>query len=449
MFWNQRPKLEASKRRLLVIFLAGWALLVTQEALAQTAPDQTAPPAVYGRVVLDKNTGKAGVAPVVFDHWVHRAQFTCRLCHVDIGFAMKAKATGIQASDNQRGFYCGACHDGKHSFGGETLFASCSESLPNKNCARCHSLDDAARKRNFETFTAKFPRNVYGIDWEEAESVGVIKPVDTLEGVSMAKVTMKNPEDFAIQARVNWASDIIFSHKKHNTWNGCESCHPDIFPATKKAGTRYTMFHIEAGEYCGVCHGKVAFTIKNCNGCHKEMKDKTIKNVVAMPGPERASGFGGVSFVHKTHVGDYKVQCETCHHTLKDASAGSSTQQACSACHTKNPRAPVSTRLEQAFHNADAAKGVCIDCHKAENAKHFSNDIEFARALLPRHQGTIDIAKAQLTYGKDQEMRELAQEIIHDEQGELDQLQKWLKQHEAANWAPVKCRECHKKAVPE
>jgi len=33
---------------------------------------------------------------VVFDHWLHRAKFTCRLCHVDIGFAMKAEATDIR-----------------------------------------------------------------------------------------------------------------------------------------------------------------------------------------------------------------------------------------------------------------------------------------------------------------------------------------------------------------
>jgi c(7)-type cytochrome triheme protein len=444
MFWNQRTKVEASKRRLLSALLMVWALLIAQAALAQSAS-----PALYGRVVLDKYTGTAGVAPAVFDHWIHRAKFTCRLCHVDIGFAMKAKATGIQASANQQGYYCGACHDGKRSFDGETLFASCAQSLPNKQCARCHSLDDAARTRDFETFTAKFPKNAYGIDWEEAEATSVIKPIDTLQGVSMKKVAMKNPEDFAIQARVTWASDIVFSHKKHNTWNGCETCHPDIFPSTKKTGTRYTMFHIEAGEYCGVCHGKVAFTIKACNGCHKEMKDKVIKNVVAMPGPQGASGFGGVKFEHKSHVGDYKVQCETCHHTLKDATAGGSAQQACSACHTKTPKPPVITKLELAFHNTGAVRGVCIDCHKAENAKHFSNDIEFARSMLPRHQQTIDIAKAQLIYGKDPEMRELAQEIVHGQEGEMQQLQTWLSKHEAASWAPVKCRECHKKAVAE
>ena len=43
-------------------------------------------------------------------------------------------------------------------------------------------------------------------------------------------------------------------------------------------------------------------------------------------------------------------------------------------------------------------------------------------------------------------MRELAQEIVRDQQSEIDQMQVWLKQHESGSWAPVKCRDCHKKA---
>lgn len=439
---TQRNKM-ASKSRLLTVCLALWVFFLCTGVLAQNTS-----PALYGRVVLDKYSSKAGLAPVVFDHWLHRSQFTCRLCHVDIGFAMQAQATGIRASNNQQGFYCGACHDGKHSFGGEVLFAACSDSAPSRQCARCHSADDATRKRNFDAYTAKFPRNAYGIDWEEAEATGLVKPIDALEGVTIKKPALPSPADFSIQARVSWASDIVFSHKKHSVWNGCESCHPDIFPSTKKSGTRYTMFHIEAGQYCGVCHGKVAFTNKACSACHKDMTDKNaIKNVVAMPGPEKASGFGGVKFEHKSHVGEHNAQCETCHHTLKDGAPGGATQQACSTCHTKNPMAPVKTGLQAAFHNIGATKGVCIDCHKTENAKNFSNDIEFVRSLLPNHQLAIDTAKAQLVYGKDAEMRELAQEIIHDEQGEMDQMQRWLKQHDAASWAPVKCRECHKKGT--
>lgn len=412
---------------------------------------QVVSPAQYGRVVLDEYSSKAGLGPVVFDHWLHRSKFTCRLCHVDLGFAMQAQGTDVKASTIKQGFHCGACHNGKSSFNGQTVFAACSDAAPTRECARCHSADNAARKYNYDAFTAKFPKNAYGVDWEEADATGLIKPIDVLDGVSIKKTALKSQEDFAIQARVTWASDIIFSHKKHSVWNGCEVCHPEIFPATKKGVTRYTMFHINAGQYCGACHGKVAFSTKACGGCHKDMQDRAdLKDVVVLPGPQKASGFGAVKFMHKSHVGEYDVKCEACHHrgrkylTLEGLPQDSK-EQPCSDCHTRNPKPPVKTTLQAAFHNPGATAGVCIDCHKAENAKNFNNDIEFVRSMLPRNQAMIDVARAQLVYGKDPQMRQLAQEIIHDQQSQVDQMHLWLQQHEAASWAPVKCRECHQK----
>src|SRR5512143_3506137 len=69
-------------------------------------------PYEYGRVIINNYSEKSGLAPVVFDHWFHRTKYTCRLCHVDIGFAMKSGATAIKASDNISGYYCGTCHNG-------------------------------------------------------------------------------------------------------------------------------------------------------------------------------------------------------------------------------------------------------------------------------------------------------------------------------------------------
>jgi c(7)-type cytochrome triheme protein len=438
---NQKTKTRSNRR--IVVLLLFWAAL----SQGNRALGQLPSPSQYGRVTLNKYSSKAGLSGVVFDHWLHRAKFTCRLCHVDIGFAMQANASDINARANMQGFYCGACHDGKRSFGGDPVFAACSEAVPNKQCARCHSADKAARKYDYDTFTATFPKNAHGVDWEEAEATGLIKPIDFLDGLSIKKAPLKSPEDFSLKARATWASDVIFSHKKHSVWNGCEVCHPEIFPATEKGVTRYTMFHISAGQYCGVCHGKVAFPIEACGSCHKNMQDKeSLKNVVVLPGPAKAAGFGGVKFMHTTHVGERNIQCERCHHTLKEGGSLDTTDQACSSCHTKAPLLPVKTALQAAFHNTGATAGVCIDCHKAENAKNFNNDIDFVRSMLPRHQETIDIAKAQLVYGKDPQMRELAQEMIRDQQSEIDQMQPWLKEHEAASWAPVKCRECHKKA---
>ncbi len=69
----------------------------------------------------NNSSEKAGLSPVVFDYWLHRAKFTCRVCHVDIGFAMEASATKIKAETNIKGFHCGSCHNGKESMGQKGL----------------------------------------------------------------------------------------------------------------------------------------------------------------------------------------------------------------------------------------------------------------------------------------------------------------------------------------
>jgi uncharacterized protein (DUF305 family) len=56
-------------------------------------------------------------------------------------------------------------------------------------------------------------------------------------------------------------------------------------------------------------------------------------------------------------------------------------------------------------------------------------DVDFVRLMLPHHQAAIDMAKTQLMYGKDPQMRRLAQEIITDQQSEIDVMRLWLKQH--------------------
>jgi uncharacterized protein (DUF305 family) len=59
------------------------------------------------------------------------------------------------------------------------------------------------------------------------------------------------------------------------------------------------------------------------------------------------------------------------------------------------------------------------------------NDADFVRLMLPHHQAAIDMAKTQLAYGQDAQMRRLAQEIITDQQSEIELMQLWLKQREA------------------
>ena len=179
---SMKKRKRKNKGGLLLLRLA-WGVLVLLLGNIVSAqiylPKPAPPPSEYGKVILDNS--KTGPGPVVFDHWLHRSMYTCRLCHVDVGFAMQAKATGITARTNREGFHCGACHDGKKLFEGKTIFPACSDT-PNGNnndqqCNRCHSVGKkGVRKYEYKKFTAKFPKGVYGVNWEAAEKSGVIKP---------------------------------------------------------------------------------------------------------------------------------------------------------------------------------------------------------------------------------------------------------------------------------
>jgi uncharacterized protein (DUF305 family) len=58
-----------------------------------------------------------------------------------------------------------------------------------------------------------------------------------------------------------------------------------------------------------------------------------------------------------------------------------------------------------------------------------SVDQDFALMMVPHHQGAIDMAKGELMYGKDPEMRHLAEKIIADQKSEIEFMNGWLKKH--------------------
>jgi c(7)-type cytochrome triheme protein len=258
-----------------IAFLAVSAVVASPALADQTGAKKRRPlPPEFGRVIINNASEKAGLAPVSFDHWFHRAKYTCRLCHVDVGFAMKAGATGIKAADNQAGFYCGACHNGKLVVDKRKVFESCGKALIGENraaCLRCHSVGkNVTPMVDFKTFTKDLPVGRFGngVDWEKAEETGLVTPVDFLEGVSIPRKSFTAQKDFALSPKLQGMPDIIFSHQKHTVWNGCELCHPEIFVGVKKGATKYSMVEIFDGKYCGACHVTVAFPLIDCGRCH-------------------------------------------------------------------------------------------------------------------------------------------------------------------------------------
>ena len=56
-------------------------------------------------------------------------------------------------------------------------------------------------------------------------------------------------------------------------------------------------------------------------------------------------------------------------------------------------------------------------------------DVAFVQAMIPHHQGAVDMARAVLQFGKDDQVKVWANQIITAQQSEIAAMQEWLKQH--------------------
>lgn len=111
---------------------------------------------------------------------------------------------------------------------------------------------------------ATFPRDRrQQVNWVQALDQGLISPRADLKGESKMMtmdldILMKNTQFMP------W---VKFPHLQHTKWLACQNCHPAIFVPQQDANP-ITMNKVLRGEYCGVCHDKVAFALFTCERCH-------------------------------------------------------------------------------------------------------------------------------------------------------------------------------------
>jgi c(7)-type cytochrome triheme protein len=220
----------------------------------------------YGNVVMRRKSKKAGMPPVVFAHWSHRAKYTCRVCHLELGFSMHSGDTGITRSQYLAGRYCGACHDGKTAF-------SAQGDRESPVCGKCHMKDTRDLEKRFEKFAEALPLASFGngIDWMAAQRDRKVSPRNSLLN---PRFVMQFPEKLRVPITLGAPSSrsaVTFSHEDHFTELDCSICHPDIFNIKKKGTVAFSMERNIYGDFCGACHRQVAFPMNDCRRCHPGM----------------------------------------------------------------------------------------------------------------------------------------------------------------------------------
>ena len=64
-----------------------------------------------------------------------------------------------------------------------------------------------------------------------------------------------------------------------------------------------------------------------------------------------------------------------------------------------------------------------------EAAKESDPDVAFVKGMIPHHQGAIEMAKVVLQYGKDEQAKKWANDVIREQLREIDEMQAWLKRN--------------------
>jgi uncharacterized protein (DUF305 family) len=64
-------------------------------------------------------------------------------------------------------------------------------------------------------------------------------------------------------------------------------------------------------------------------------------------------------------------------------------------------------------------------------------DHDFTAMMVPHHQGAVEMAQAELKYGKDPELRQLARRIIADQRSEIKLMDDWLAAHSAPHQSGI------------
>lgn len=208
-----------------------------------------------------------------------------------------------------------------------------------------------------DSILAWLPRDHAGnADWVQALRRGLYRPRASIEMLPAHAVdpgTQPFAFDFYFPNDApDSLMDAFFPHSVHTAIIDCRQCHG---PVMRYKNNKIQMSDILDGNFCGKCHGKVAFNPVNaCERCHTRLDMPEARNEPELMGtitmtrhPSDSSYATGVGldslpparFPHWVHR--IRYQCKVCHMNIFEPTAGAnvirmadiSKGQACGKCH--------------------------------------------------------------------------------------------------------------------
>lgn len=113
---------------------------------------------------------------------------------------------------------------------------------------------------------AKLPIDYVGnrVNWIQSLRDGLIAPrTNVLPDTAIRVLNLD-----VLLPRTGEMPMVLFPHRQHTEWLDCNNCHEGLFKYKALATKGLNMFAVLQGEFCGRCHGAVAFPLTECKRCH-------------------------------------------------------------------------------------------------------------------------------------------------------------------------------------
>ena len=101
------------------------------------------------------------------------------------------------------------------------------------------------------------------VNWVQALDEGLVAPRASVSGDGSMEVLERD----IVMTDTRSMPHVLFPHAAHTQWLSCDNCHPEPFVARDGANP-INMDAIFKGQFCGLCHDKVAFSTFVCERCH-------------------------------------------------------------------------------------------------------------------------------------------------------------------------------------